>query len=324
MRRPITIGVRGALSAPCPTGPLQPCESTTPPTDPATRWPCVTPDWRTSHDESHWSRLHCPESSSRGSLRRIRGTFLQRHTDWKAQHAEVTAAATTAATAAAGKAKEADDSLRNKDRELRAHKSQLDTTQNDNKGLRDENQRLLAQLTELSGDVKNLSSKTTAMAQEITQSTEQSRQAYSTAMEASHAKDQAVTDKQTAEASLPGANRKIAQLESRIADQNGRIDGLAQSVSEKETMIAMIIRRAPGIVDLAQPRHPWRRAPRGPAGDLVTVRISDNPGAVEVKRLVVRHLQGPLQGRGHHPGRQRRIRVLQDVQEGRGCIDRHR
>ena len=92
------------------------------------------------------------------------GTFLQRHTDWKAQSDGFETQLAAAEQKATADLQAKDDELRKLDRELRAHKQQLDGADTDNKSLRDENQRLMAQLTELSGDVKNLSSQTTTMA----------------------------------------------------------------------------------------------------------------------------------------------------------------
>ena len=211
------------------------------------------------------------------------GTFLQRHTDWKATSDGFETELAAAEQKATADLQAKDDELRKLDRELRAHKQQLDGADTDNKSLRDENQRLMAQLTELSGDVKNLSSQTTTMASEIQQSREQSRQAYTMAMEASQARDQANDAKEAAETTLADANRKIGDLESAIANANGRIAELTQSNEEKDVLLAMVQRNAPGVLASMQPDLSGVVHNVGPAGELVTVRINNNPGSVEVK-----------------------------------------
>lgn len=212
------------------------------------------------------------------------GTFLQRHTDYKQRFTDKETELAALKLAAEGEKKELDDQLNAKDRELRAHKSQLDAAENENKTLREKSQQLEAQLADLAADVKNIGSQTTAMAQEIQQSGAQSKQAYEMAMTASHAKDEALSQKEAAEASSGNAQRKIAELEAAVAEQNGRIAALQQENSEKDVLLTTWRTKLPGITaNMMQPDIRGVVQTVQGQGDLLTVRVTDNPGSAEVK-----------------------------------------
>ena len=98
------------------------------------------------------------------------GSFLQNHTDYKAQLAAAETAAAAAKEDAAKALQSKDDEARRLDRELRASNGQLESAQTENKSLAAANSRLEAQLATLSSDITKLTSHTTTMAQEIKQS----------------------------------------------------------------------------------------------------------------------------------------------------------
>ena len=211
------------------------------------------------------------------------GTFLQKHTDYKAQFEasqdELAGANDMHTKQLAAK----DDALRQADRELRAHKAQLDAAENSNKGLEEENQRLNGQLAELATDVKNLSSQTTTMAQAITQAREDSKQAYEMAMAAVREKDEALTAKEEAQTAASESQRRISDLEDSVAERNATIAMLEQQNDQKEVLLAMVKRKVPGVLATLQPDLRGTVTNVGPAGELVTVQITDNPGAVAVE-----------------------------------------
>ncbi len=212
------------------------------------------------------------------------GTFLQRHTDYKDRYDQKAGEFDRAKEVADAERKALNEQFSAADRELRQHKAQLDTTANENKGLREENQQLEQRLTDLTTDVKNLSSQTTTMAEEIRQATVQGKQAYELAMQASQAKDEALGQKEAAEAALAEANRKVSALEGSLAEQNGRIAGFERDTAEKDVLLAMVNRRFPGLLAVMQPDIKGVvQTVQGGEGELLTIRVTDNAGQVEVK-----------------------------------------
>ncbi len=211
------------------------------------------------------------------------GTFLQRHTDYKAKFDAATTSAAEAATAAAAQFDAKVAELRDVDRELRAQKSLFDRADGDNKALRAENAQLTAQLADLAGDVKNISSQTTTMAQEIERSREQSKQAYDLAVGADREKASALDERESALTQLAEVERQMEQLRDTLAQTNARLAEAQQAKQEADVMVAMFKSAYPGIVEAVTPDFGGVVHQVDNANTLLTVRVTDNPGSLEVK-----------------------------------------
>ncbi len=167
------------------------------------------------------------------------------------------------------------------DRNLRGITASLETAETGNKALTDENGRLKSQLADLAGDIKSLNARATTMSDAIERATKDARNAYDMAMAATTERDQANREKEAAETELANAVRNGETLAATIASQNGQIASLAQTAKEQEVIFDVIKRKAPGIFDSVQPdlRGVVEQAEAG----ICTVRLTENPGAVEVR-----------------------------------------
>ncbi len=209
------------------------------------------------------------------------GTFLQRHTDYKAQYeAKVDELAQEKANYE-GRSAELTNEIQDKDRELRGTTSSLEVTKTENASLTEENQRLQSQLADMSSDLKSLNSRASTMSDAIERSTADSRQALDTAMKATEAREAALNEKETAEASLWEAQTQIADLEEKLANAMASVASLEQTTKEQDVLLAIVNRKAPELLANAQPD--LRGVVEQAEGSICTVRVTENPGDAEIR-----------------------------------------
>lgn len=216
-----------------------------------------------------------------GGFVAISGTFLQRHTDYKAQFLAKSDEFAAAQKSFDDNRASLGDQISTLDRELRAHKTALDTEETNNKALTDENLRLTKQLADLAGDVKALNAHATTLAEAVDRSTKDSRNAYDMAMAAITEKDQALASREESDTNLSEASRNIQALEATVAERNGAIAALDQQAKELDVILQVIRRRAPGVFDGVQPDLAGV-VEQAQAG-ICTIRLTDNPGGVDIK-----------------------------------------
>ncbi|MEM7205972.1 MAG: hypothetical protein AAF628_37300 [Planctomycetota bacterium] len=211
------------------------------------------------------------------------GTYLQRQANFKSLYEQSQAELQTATESSQREVAAAQDQMRQGDRELRAHKQQLDAATTENSSLTEKNQQLESQLADLASDIKSLTSQTGTMDQAIQQSVATAKQAYDDALEAIQAREAALNEKQVAEEALSVAQASVSDLETQLADANGRISALEQENAENALAMSVIAKRAPGVLAQVQPEIRGVVEAVQPGGQLLTVRITDAPEALDIK-----------------------------------------
>lgn len=211
------------------------------------------------------------------------GTYLQKATDWKKAHDELQAKYGELEKSAREREESLAKEVNTAKRELERYRQQLEQTARENKTLQGENTRLNGQLAELGKDLKNLQSAHTTIAATIERVSADYKQAYELAMKASAERNEAVAARQKAEKELADASFNIKKLREEIGQLNGRIAQLTQENQEKEVLLALVRRKAPFVLETAQPDLQGAVQRVGPNGKLVTIEITANPANAPLK-----------------------------------------
>jgi hypothetical protein len=218
-----------------------------------------------------------------GAFVMFAGMYLQRADDWKKKHDTVAETLDTERKAHELKTTELTTALNAAERNLRGTKQQADNFENQVKEKTNDLAAQEARLGELIGEIGKLQASYSTMEQEIKNATAHAKQAREDWMKADQAKTAAVGAQEKAESSLGEANAKISELERTLADANAKIAGLDQSVREKDMLLSIARTKLPGIFANAAPTLDGRVENVSPAGDLVTIQITNNPGEAEIK-----------------------------------------
>jgi len=205
------------------------------------------------------------------------GVYLQKATDWKAKHDTVQAEKETQVESLTQQVQAVESDKRDLDRKLTASEAAKNSLENDNQEIRAENERLARQLNTIQADLTAQQSNYATIKSSIDTATEQYTDATQTAIKAGSERDDAVRKMEVAERDLRDANDRIAALESTVGDRDGSIASLEQTVREKDVLLDIVRTRAPGILELAQPKLVGAVERVDAAGKLVTVLITDDP-----------------------------------------------
>lgn len=208
------------------------------------------------------------------------GTYLQRATDWKKAHTDVSDKLDAEKKRAAEEIAAVQTELQTKDRELSKHVLLVQNGDTENKKLIDENKRLGEQLANLEGNLSKLQAAHTTIAAAIDRSTQDSQQAMKLAMTKKEEADKANDDKQAAERTLDEANAKITALEKQLSDKIGELASVQQSLSEQE-MVAALYEKRFGAIGKAQPDLSGR-VEQVSSDRLLTIAV-ENASGVELK-----------------------------------------
>lgn len=215
-----------------------------------------------------------------GAFLAFAGAFLQEQDNYKQQY--------DASQEALSKSQKDEAQLRD---DLKTVRNQLDVEktnlqgqkvalERDVKKAQEENATLKQQLSELEANYKAMQSDTATMKTKIEGAFNQAQEAWSLALKSQEQKDNAVREKDQAQADLLSANNRIDSLENDKMGLLAKEAELQQEIREKDILISAarnngfnaldVMPRMEGVVTQAE-------------GDLVTVRVTDNPTKSDIK-----------------------------------------
>jgi uncharacterized protein (DUF2126 family) len=210
------------------------------------------------------------------------GTYLQSADDWKTKHDDVVTEKNELETRLEGQLAAVSQDLVAMERRHNQADQARANLETDNARLVAENERLQSTLTAIQGDVASLQASAATVASSIDRATTDAAQARQASIAASAERDEAVRARLTAEADLRDANVQIAQLTDTIGERDTRIAALDANIREQGVLLQVAI--ANGFVPaMAQPSLEGTVNHVAAGGKLVTITVTDNPSAAEIK-----------------------------------------
>ncbi len=181
------------------------------------------------------------------------GTFLKNHTDYKAKF---TAKSSELEKSTADWTKERESLnglLGTSNRELTAANSNFARSEAELKEEKNRNETLSKQVADLIASVNQIKSDNATVASKVEAASEDAKKTLQMAMAADEEKHKALNAQQAAEAKLAEASNKITAMDADIANLKGEIAKKDTMIQERDTLIALVKHKSPGILTLAQP-----------------------------------------------------------------------
>ena len=204
------------------------------------------------------------------------GVYLQKATDWKAQHDAVQTESSTRITQLEGQVQEEQSNTRDKERQLNASEQAKNSLETRIQELEAENQRNARLLNTIQGDMQTQAANFSTISSSIDTSTREFADASQRAIQSSKERDDAVRAMEVAQADLRDATDRIAALEDTIGENQVLIARLEQTTKEKQVLLDVADVKFPGWRVAAQPQLSGT-VERVDGGKLVTILITSDP-----------------------------------------------